>query len=194
MYIILKGIKIVMVHSQTHKELKVNHYPFDSTVTGDPSAICCIQEKSLLLVAFSCGDIGILSLSQNQFNLTALRLAFEYDSIEKKSTQSYSRGVEGHVLCMEVVTVDKSTKDLWCGCNNNTIVILFLQSLSVEGTPMMSHTIYNVCGSAYTSCKVLQLKMINTQLVVALLDVGIVVCYNAVFKKCLKSISTSTGK
>ena len=199
MYIILKGVKIVIVHSQTHEQLSVQN-PFGSNVSGDPHAVCCIQEKDLLLVAFSSGDIGILALSQNQFNLTALHSAFEYEiisSIGRKGTHLFSLGVEGHFLCMEVVTVDESTNDLWCGCNNNTIVVMSLSSLSVERTPVISQTIRNVSGSAHISCKILQLKIVDTlnlQLVCALLDVGVVVCYDAVLKDCLKRIPTSTGK
>ena len=198
----LKGIKIVIVHSQSHEHLSTDQNPFNSssTVTGDPCAVCCIEEMNLIFVAFTSGDIGILSLPENQFNLTALQSSFEYEiisSIGRRGTYLCSLGVESHFLCMEVVATDESTNELWCGCNNNTIVILSLQSLSVERIPVVSQTIRNVSGSPHISCKILQLKMVNTlnlQLVCVLLDGGIIVCYDATLKDCLKRIPTSTGK
>ena len=198
-YIILEGVTIVIVHSQTHEQLTMDRNPFN-TVAGSPCATCCIQDMNLLLVAFSSGNIGILSLPENQFNLTELNSSFEYEiisSIGKRGSDLYSLGIEGHFVCMEVVTVDENTNDMWCGCNDNTIVILSLQSLSVVKTPKVAQTIRNVSGSAHVSCKVLQLKTVNTlnlQLVCTLLDVGVVVCYDAGLKDCLKRIPSPTGK
>ena len=188
----------MIVHSQTHEQLTVDQNPFN-TVAGNPCAICCIPDVNLLFVAFTSGDIGIVSLPENQFNLTELNSSFEYEiisSIGKRGTHLCSLGIEGHFLCMEVVTIDENTNDIWCGCNDNTIVILSLQSLSVVKTPKVAQTIRNISGSAHISCKVLQLKMINTlnlQLVCALLDVGVVVCYDAGLKDCLKRIPAPTG-
>lgn len=187
-YIILEGVKIALVHSQTYEQLIVDQNPFNTTVTGNPSAICCIQEMSLLLVAFTSGDIGTFSLQQSQFDFHSVT------SIGSRGTHLYSLGIEGHFVCMEVMSMDESTNELWCGCNNNTIVIL--KSLSVEKSPVVSQTIKNISGPALTSCSVLQLRMVNVlnlQLVCALLDIGIVVCYDAALKDCLKRIQTSTG-
>ena len=189
----------MIVHSQTHEQLTMDHNPFNNTVTGDPCAVCCIQDMNLLFVAFTSGDIGILSLPQNQFNLTELNSSFEYEiisSIEKRGTHLCSLGIEGSFLCMETVSTEENSTEIWCGCNNNTIVILSLQSPSVERTPKVTQTITNVSGSAHISCKVLQLKMVNTlnlQLVCALLDVGAVVCYDASLNDCLQRVPAATG-
>ena len=199
-YIILKGIKVVIVHSQSHKHLSIDQNPFDCTETGDPRAVCYIQAMGLLLVSFASGNIGFLSLPQNQFNLADIHTSFQFEIISLiggRGTHLCSLGVKGYFLCMEVVTVDESTNDLWCGCNNNTIVILPLSSLSVERTPVISQTIRNVSGSVNTSCKVLQLKMVDTrnlQVVCALLDIGMIVCYDVVIKDCLRRIPAPTGK
>ena len=189
----------MIVHALTHKQLTVYQNPFN-TVAGNPCASCCIQDMNLLLVAFTSGDVGVLSLPENQFNLTELNSSFEYEilaSIGKRDTHLCSFGIEGHFLSMEVVIVDENTSDIWCGCDNNTIVILSLKSLSVVKTLKIIQTFKNVSGSAHVSCKVLQLKMVNTlniQIVCALLDVGVVVCYDADLKDCLKRIPTPTGK
>ena len=196
----MEGVKIVIVHSQTLEQLSVDENPFNTAVTGNPCSICCIQELNLLIIAFTSGDIGILLLPQNKFNLMESRSSFVYEvifSTGRRNTHLYSLGVKGHFLCMEAVTIDENTNELWCGCNDNTIVILSLESLSAEKAPVISQTIRNVSGSAHISCKVLQLKMIETlnlQLVCALLDVGIVVCYDVALKDCLKKIPASTGK
>ena len=200
MYIILKGVKVVVVHSHTHEHLSIDQNPFNSTVTGGPYAVCFIQNMGLLLVAFTSGSIGVLSLPQNQFNSADIQTSFQYEilsSIGGKGAHLCSLDVKGYFLCMEAVTVDASTNELWCGCNNNTIVILSLPSLSVGSTPVISQTIRNVSGSVNTSCKVLQLEMVDTHnlhTVCALLDVGIIVCYDAVVKDCLRRIQTPTGK
>lgn len=199
-FIILEGVKIAIVHSQTFEQLTVDQNPFNSTVTGNPSAFCCIQEMSLLLVAFTSGNIGVLSLPQNQYNIYS---SFQFEilySADNKSTYLHSSvhplDIKGYFVCMEEVTIDESTNELWCGCNNNTIVILeSLKSLA----PFVSYTIKNVSGSTHIPCKVLQLKMVNTlnlQFVCALLDVdvGIVVWYDAVSKNQIKKIALSTGK
>ena len=77
------------------------------------------------------------------------------------------------------------------------IVILLLKSLSIVKTPKITQTIRDVSGSAHVSYKVVQLKMVDTlnlQLVCALLDVGVVVCYDAGLKDCLKRIPCSTHR
>ena len=194
MCIVVEGVNIAIVHSQTFEQLTIDHNPFNSTVTGDPCAVYCIQEMSLLLVAFTGGDIGVLSLPQNQFNFHSYEII---SSVGGRDIKLCSLGIEGHFISMEMVTIDESTnKELWCGCENNTIVILLLSSLSVEKTPAVSQTIRNVSGAAHIPCKVLQLKVVNTfniQLVCALLDTGTVVCYDTALKDCLKRIPTSTG-
>ena len=114
---------------------------------------------------------------------------------ERRSAHFRSLGVEGHFTCMEVVTIDESKTELWCGCDNNTIITLSLKSVLMKTTPKDHQTIKNVSGSAHG--RVLQLKMVkclNLQLVYTLLDTGTVVCYDAVLKDCLKRIPTSTGK
>ena len=192
-YIILEGVKVVIMHSQTHEQFTMDHNPLN-IVAGNPCATCCIQDMNLLLVAFSSGDIGILSLPQNQFSSMEISSAIRYGSIERKYAQLCYLGVKGYFLCMEVITVDESTNDIWCGCNNNTIVVL---SLTAEKTLVVSQTIKNVSGSAEMPCKVQQLKtvkMLNIQLVCCLLDNGSIVCYDAGSKECLKRISACTGK
>ena len=189
----------MIVHALTHEQLTVYQNLFN-TVAGNPCATCCIQDMNLLFVAFTSGDVGVLSLPENKFNLTELNSSFEYEiisSIGKRDIQLCSLGIKGHFLSMEVVAVDENINDIWCGCDNNTIVVLSLKSLSVVKTPKITQTIRDVSGSAHVSCKVLQLKMVNTlnlQLVCALLDVGVVVCYDAGLKDCLKRIPAPTGK
>ena len=198
MYIVLEGVKIVTVHSQTHERLTMDCNLFN-TMTGNPCATCCIQDMNLLLVAFTRGNIGILRpFPQNQFSSMEISSSFQYgiiSSIERKCPQAQlcCLGIKGHFLCMEVITTDESTNDIWCGCNNNTIVVL---SLTAEKTLVVSQTIKNASGSAKMSCKVLQLKMVKTldlQLVCGLLDNGSIVCYDAGSKDCLNRISAYTG-
>lgn len=181
-YIILQGIKIAVVNSQTFKQ---DRNPFNSTVTGSSTAICCIQDPNLIVLAFSSGEIEILSHSQNQLNLTT--------NLGKR-TCPVCFEMKVYFLCMEVV---KNTKELWCGCNNNSIVVLHLNSLIAGDSLIVSQTFENVSGLVDTSCKVLQLKMVdkpNSVLVCALLEYGTVTCYDAVSKTFFKRVSiTPTG-
>ena len=177
----------MIVHALTHEQLAIDHNPFN-IAARNPCAICCIQHMNLLLVAFTSGVIRTLSCSRNQFGSMEISSSFQYEiisAIERKCI----------FLCMEVITIE-NTNEIWCGCNNNAIVIL---SLMAEKTPAVSQTIKNISGSDKMSCKVLQLKIFGTldlQLACGLLDNGSIVCYNAGSKVCLKRISDSayTGK
>ena len=200
MYLVLEGTKVVTVNSQIHEQLNVDHNPFNNTSTVNPCAVCCVQDMNLLLVALTSGDIGIVSFPHNQFDSLEIDSSFEYaiiSSIGRRSTRLCSLGIESHILCMEMVTIDENNIDIWCGCSNNTIAVLSLQSLSTEETPKITQIIRNVSGSAHVSCKVLQLKtvnLLNLQLVCALLDIGVVVCYDTGLKDCLKRMPAPTGK
>ena len=187
-YIILEGATIVIVHALTHEQLAIDRNPLN-IAARNPCAICCCQDMKLLLVAFTSGVIRTLSCSQNQGSMETSSFRYEIISaIERK-----------WFLCMEVITIDENTNEIWCGCNNNAIVIL---SLMAEKTPAISQTIKNISGSDKMSCKVLQLKIfrildLHDQLVCGLLDNGSIVCYNAGSKVCLKRISADsayTGK
>ena len=188
----------MMVHSQTYVKLNVDQNTFSDITTRNPCGVCYIQNMNRLLVAFTNGDIGIVSVPENQFNLMAVESSFQYgiiSSTERRQAQMFHLGVKSHFICMEVVAIDESANDIWCGSHNNTIVILSLSAAQLA--PVVSQTIKQVSGSVHVPCEVVQLKMIKTlhrELVCGLLNIGNIVCYDAGSKVLLKRVSAYRGK
>lgn len=191
------------IHSQTFEQLDMVDNPFSTAITSDLCAACYIDKLHVLLVAFKCGNIGILRLPHNGFNLTELTSQFQYEvisSIGKKCAQVHHLNIDCHFICMEQVVVNGDTDELWFGCDNDTIVTLPLEVLMTESTPEVHSPIRNVSGNSNCPCKVVQLKsveMFRRQLVYALLDVGMVVCYDVSVAvqnwQCLKQIPIPKG-
>ena len=197
-YVIQEGMIIDVVHSQSYTHLQTIENPFTDVPTGDlsPCNVSYIHTLNILLVLFTNGYIGTLSLPGDSFDFTELTSEFQYQvisSVGRKGTQLYSVGTDHHFLSMEIVVSNDSENDchVWCGCDNS-IIIISLKSLVAEGS-LVSHTISNISDK---SCKVVQLNSVNTfhlQLVCVLLDIGCIVCYDADTRDCLSHIPASTG-
>jgi len=175
--------------------------PFNTTITEDLCSVCYIEKLHVLLMAFADGSIGVFPLSHsNGFNLTELTSQFQYEVISSIGAYIHRLNIDCHFICMEQVAINGDTDELWFGCDNGTIATLPLQVLVTEATPEVRLLIRNVSGNSNCPCKVIQLKSVEVfkrQLVYALLDVGVVVCYDvsvAVLNwQCLKQIPIPIG-
>lgn len=200
-YIIQEGMTIDIVHAQSYVHLQSIESPFTGGAShGDliPCEVSYIQSLNILLVLFKNGHIGTLSLPSNSLELTEVTSGFQYQVIScitKKDVKLLLLGIDRHFLCMELVTSndkDNEKCEVWCGCDNSSIIITSLKSLVGEES-LQSHTISNIADSA---CKVIQLKTVSTfylQVVCALLDIGNIYCYDADTRDCLTCIPASTG-
>jgi len=202
-YVILEGLKVATIHCQTFEQLDMTDNPFNTTITEDLCSVCYVEKLHALLMVFAGGSIGVFPLPHsNGFNLTELTSQFQYrviSSIGKKGAHMHYLNVNCHFLCMEQVTVNGDTDKLWFGCDNDTIITLPLKVLVTEATPEIWSPIRNISGNS--DCKVIQLKSVEVfkrQLVYALLDVGVVMCYDVSVAvqdwQCLKQIPIPTGE
>jgi len=177
--------------------------PFNTANTEDLCSVCYVEKLHVLLMAIADGSIGVFPLPHNGFNLTELTSQFQYEvisSIGKKGAYIHHLNVDCHFICMEHITINGDTDELWFGCDNDTIITMPLQVLVTEVTPEVRSPIRNVSGNHYCPCKVIQLKSVEVfkrQLVYALLDVGVVVCYDVSVAvqnwQCLKQIPIPIG-